>query len=67
MARSYRDMRETGIEAARFLKTRNPGAKITVTETRGGTAVPFARAVYYALLRFRRPGHSNRGSVSSFR
>jgi hypothetical protein len=39
--RSFRDVRETAIEAARFLLQRNPGAKITVTDTRDGSAVPF--------------------------
>jgi hypothetical protein len=30
--RSYRDVRDTAIEAARLLQSRNPGAKIVVTE-----------------------------------
>jgi hypothetical protein len=41
--RSYRDVRDTAIEAARFLQQRNPGSKITVTDTRDGSVVPFGR------------------------
>ncbi len=39
--RSHRDLRETAIEAARFFQQRLPGAKITVTDTRDGSAVAF--------------------------
>ncbi len=42
--RSYRDVRETAIEAARFLQQRTPGAKITVTDLRDGSVVPFDRS-----------------------
>ncbi len=41
VVRSHRDVRETAIEAARFLQSRQPGAKITVTDLRDGSAVPF--------------------------
>ncbi len=41
MVRSHGDVRETAIEAARFLQQRNPGAKITVADLRDGSAVPF--------------------------
>jgi hypothetical protein len=41
--RSYRDQREAAIEGARFLQQRNPGARITVTDLRDGSTVPFAR------------------------
>jgi hypothetical protein len=37
--RSHRDERDTAIEAARFLQQRNPGATITVTDLRDGSAV----------------------------
>ncbi len=39
--RSHRDVRETAIEAARFLQQRNPGAKIVVTDLRDASPVPF--------------------------
>ncbi len=42
--RSYRDVRETAIEAARFLQQRNPGSKITITDMRDGSAVSFDRS-----------------------
>ncbi len=41
VVRTHRDGRETAIEAARFLQQRNPNAKITVTDLRDGSAVPF--------------------------
>ncbi len=41
VVRSYRDVRETAIEAARFLQQRNPSAKITLTDLRDRSAVPF--------------------------
>lgn len=37
-ARSYRDVREIAIEAARFLKSRHPLSKITVRDLDGGEA-----------------------------
>lgn len=43
VVRSYRDVRETAIEAARFLQQRNPGAKITITDMRDGSNVSFER------------------------
>ncbi len=43
VVRSHRDVRETAIEAARFLQSRQPGAKITVTDLRDGANVPFER------------------------
>jgi hypothetical protein len=43
VVRSYRDQHEAAIEAARFLRQRHPGAKITVTDLRDGSDVPFAR------------------------
>jgi hypothetical protein len=42
--RSYGDVRETAIEAARFLQQRSPGAKIVVTDLGDGAAVPFDRS-----------------------
>ncbi len=39
--RSYRDVREAAIDAARVLQVRNPGATITVTDLRDGSLVPF--------------------------
>ncbi len=42
VSRTFRDLRETAIETARFLKQRNPGAKITVIDLRDGSAVPFS-------------------------
>ncbi len=41
LVRTHRDFRETAIEAARFLQRRNPAAKITVTDLRDGSVVPF--------------------------
>jgi hypothetical protein len=41
VVRTHRDVRETAIEAARFLQQRNPGAKIVVTDLRDGSGVPF--------------------------
>ncbi len=38
--RSYRDVRDTVIEAARFLQQRNPNAKIAVTDLRDGWQLP---------------------------
>ena len=43
IVRTHRDFRETAIEAARFLQQRNPGAKITVTDLRGGAAVEWSK------------------------
>ncbi len=39
--RTMRDLRETAVEAARYLKVRNPASKITVTDLRDGSVVPF--------------------------
>jgi hypothetical protein len=43
VVRSYRDFRETAVEAARFLQQRLPGAKIVITDTRDGSVVAFDR------------------------
>ncbi len=43
IVRSYRDFRETAIEAARFLQQRNPAAKIIITDLRDGSVVPIDR------------------------
>lgn len=40
VVRSYRDERDTAIEAARYLRQRNPGAKIAVPDLRDGSPVP---------------------------
>ena len=45
VVRSHRDVRDTAIEAARFLKQRNPNAKITITDVRDGSVVPHDRSV----------------------
>jgi hypothetical protein len=41
VVRSYRDFRETAVEAARFLQQRRPGTKIVITDTRDGSVLPF--------------------------
>jgi hypothetical protein len=41
IVRSHRDVRETAIEAARFLKQRTPSAIIVVTDLRDGSNVPW--------------------------
>jgi hypothetical protein len=41
LVRTHRDFRETAIEAAHFLKQRNPAAKILITDLRDGSSVPF--------------------------
>ncbi len=41
VVRTHRDVRETAIEAARFLQSRQPGAKIAVTDLRDGENVTF--------------------------
>ena len=43
VVRSYRDIRDNAIEAARFLQQRHPGAEIVITDLRDGSAVPFER------------------------
>ena len=43
MVRTHRDVRETAIEAARFLQIRNPGAKIAVTDLRDGAVVEWSK------------------------
>ncbi len=42
VVRTHRDVRDTAIEAARFLQQRNPGAKIVVTDLRDGSVVAFS-------------------------
>ena len=44
IVRTHRDVKETAIEAARFLQQRNAGAKVTITDLRDGSVVPFDRA-----------------------
>jgi len=39
VVRSHRDVRDTAIEAARFLQQRNPNAKVTITDVRDGSSV----------------------------
>jgi hypothetical protein len=39
LVRTHRDVRDSAIEAARFLKQRNPNAKVTITDLRDGSAV----------------------------
>jgi len=39
IVRTHRDVRDTAIEAARFLKQRNPSASIVVTDLRDGSVV----------------------------
>ena len=41
LVRTHRDFRETALEAARFLQQRQPSAKITITDLRDGSVVPF--------------------------
>jgi len=41
VVRTHRDVRETTVEAAQFLKQRNPGAAILITDLRDGSNVPF--------------------------
>jgi hypothetical protein len=43
VARSYRDLREATIDAARFLEQRNPGATVLVTNLRDGSVVSHER------------------------
>jgi hypothetical protein len=43
VVRSYRDLRDSAIEAARFLQQRNPSAAILITDLRDGSAAPFER------------------------
>jgi predicted Rdx family selenoprotein len=43
VVRSYRDFRETAIEAARFLQQRNPGARIVITDLRDGSVIAHER------------------------
>jgi hypothetical protein len=43
VVRTHRDMRETTIEAARFLQQRYPGASIVTTDLRDGSTVSFER------------------------
>ncbi len=41
VVRMHRDFRETAMQTARFLKQRNPAAKIVITDLRDGSDVPF--------------------------
>ena len=43
VVRSHRDVRDAAIEAARFLQTRNPGAKIVITDLRDGSSVEWTK------------------------
>jgi hypothetical protein len=38
---SYRDKRNTAIEAVRFLQQRQTGSKIVITDLRDGSQIPF--------------------------
>ncbi len=42
--RTYRDVRDTAIEAARFLHQRNPGARIVITDLRDGSVIAHNRS-----------------------
>ena len=42
IVRTHRDARDTAIEAARFLQQRSPGANITVTDLRDGSAIKWS-------------------------
>jgi hypothetical protein len=42
LVRTHRDDRDTAIEAARFLRQRNPGAKVAITDLRDGSEISFA-------------------------
>jgi len=44
VVRTHRDVRETAVEAARFLQQHNPGVSIVVTDLRDGSALPFDRS-----------------------
>jgi hypothetical protein len=44
VVRSYRDFRETAIEATRLLQQRNPAAKITITDLRDGSVIAHNRS-----------------------
>jgi hypothetical protein len=39
IVRTHRDVRDTAIEAARFLQQRNPGARIVITDLRDGSVI----------------------------
>jgi len=41
VVRTHRDVRDTAIEAVRFLQQRNVGAKVQITDLRDGSNVPF--------------------------
>ncbi len=41
LVRTHRGFRETAVEAARFLKQRNPSAKIEVIDLRDGSKISF--------------------------
>jgi len=44
LVRSHRDVRESAVEAARFLQVHNRTSKITITDLNDGSAVPFERS-----------------------
>jgi hypothetical protein len=44
IVRTHRDLRDTAIEAARFLQQRNPNARIVITDLRDGSPVRFDRS-----------------------
>jgi hypothetical protein len=44
VSRTYRDFRETAIEAARLLQQRLPASRITITDVRDGSVVAFDRS-----------------------
>jgi hypothetical protein len=43
IVRTHRDVRDTAIEAARFLQQRNPGARIVITDLRDGSVIAHSR------------------------
>ncbi len=43
IVRTHRDVRDTAIEAARFLQQRNPNAKIVITDLRDGSTIAHNR------------------------
>jgi hypothetical protein len=45
VVRTHRDVRDTAMEAAQFLRLRNPGAKIVVTDLRDGSEIPHGQPV----------------------
>jgi len=43
VVRSYRDLRDSAIEAGRFVQQRQPGATIAIVDVRDGWTAPFER------------------------